>query len=205
MLEGVIHLYKKLSSVLTDKFVKSGIIEPQQRDVYCYGFEILLSYVAYILLFVVLAVFTGTIFYSLLFGVAFFTTRSIAGGYHAATYSVCHLLSLLNQVLFILLIVFLPQEHHPVASVVAILISSVLLLIFAPIDHPNKPFIKTERKRFRKMCCVYAYIIPIIVAVFVLFATQLSTYILSFSLGIFSAAFALLSAKIQQTKEKQNP
>ena len=198
-------MYKKLSNVLTDKFVELGIVESQQHDVYCYCFEILLSYVAYALVFIVLAVFTGTFFYSLLFGVAFFTTRSIAGGYHAATYSACHLLSLLNQGLFILLIVFLPQEYRPVASVGATLMSSALLLIFAPIDHPNKPFIKTERKRFRRICCVYAYVIPVVIVALVLFATQLSTYILSFSLGIFSAAFALLSAKIQQTKEKQNP
>lgn len=198
-------MYKKLSNVLTDKFVELGIVESQQHDVYCYCFEIFLSYVAYALVFIVLAVFTGTFFYSLLFGVAFFTTRSIAGGYHAATYSACHLLSLLNQGLFILLIVFLPQEYHPVASVGATLMSSALLLIFAPIDHPNKPFIKTERKRFRRICCVYAYVIPVVIVALVLFATQLSTYILSFSLGFFSAAFALLSAKIQQTKEKQNP
>lgn len=198
-------MYKKLAVFLTDKFIKSGIIEGSQRDVYRYGFEILLSHIAYIFVFLILAILTQTFSCSLLFGIAFFVTRSIAGGYHAATYSVCHLLSLLNQILFILLIVFLPQEYHPVASIVAILMSSALLLIFAPLDHPNKPFIKTERKRFRRMCCVYAYVIPVVVAALVLFATQLSTYVLSFSLGIFSAAFALLSAKIQQTKEKQTP
>lgn len=198
-------MYKKLAVILTDKFIKSGIVEGAQRDVYQYGFESLLSHIAYIIVFFTLAVITQTFICSLLFGIAFFATRSIAGGYHAATYSVCHLLSLLNQVLFILLIIFLPEEYHPVASVVAILMSSGLLLILAPIDHPNKPFIKTERKRFRKMCCVYAYVIPVVVVVLVLFATQLSTYVLSFSLGIFSAAFALLSAKIQQTKEKQTP
>ena len=198
-------MYKKLAVILTDKFIKSDIIEGSQRDVYQYGFEILLSHISYIIVFFTLAVLTQTFVCSLLFGVAFFVTRSIAGGYHAATYSVCHLLSLLNQVLFIFVIVFLPQEYHPVASVVAILMSSGLLLIFAPIDHPNKPFIKTERKRFRKMCCVYAYVIPVVVAALVLFATQISTYVLSFSLGIFSAAFALLSAKIQQTKEKRTP
>lgn len=198
-------MYKKLAVVLTDKFIKSGIVEGTQREVYQYGFEILLSYISYILIFLVVAVLTGTFICSLLFGIAFFITRSIAGGYHAATYSACHFLSLVNQVMFILLIILLPNENHPLASVGATLMSSVLLLIFAPIDHPNKPFIKTERKRFRRMCCVYAYVIPVIVTALVLFATQLSTYILSFSLGIFSAAFALLSAKIQQTKEKQNP
>lgn len=198
-------MYKKLAVSLTDKFIKTGIIESSQRDVYQYGFEILLSHIAYIIVFFTLAVLTQTFVCSLLFGIAFFVIRSIAGGYHATTYSVCHLLSLLNQVLFVFLIVFLPREYHPVASVVAILMSSGLLLLLAPIDHPNKPFIKTERKRFRRMCCVYAYVIPVIVTALALFATQLSTYILSFSLGIFSAAFALLSAKIQQTKEKQSP
>lgn len=198
-------MYKKLAVSLTDKFIKTGIIESSQRDVYQYGFEILLSHIAYIIVFFTLAILTQTFVCSLLFGIAFFVTRSIAGGYHATTYSVCHLLSLLNQVLFVFLIAFLPREYHPVASVVAILMSSGLLLILAPIDHPNKPFIKTERKRFRRMCCVYAYVIPVIVTALALFATQLSTYILSFSLGIFSAAFALLSAKIQQTKEKQSP
>lgn len=198
-------MYKKLAAILTDKFIKTDVIEEQQRDVYLYGFEMLISNIVYVFVFLILAILTQTILFSLLFGISFFITRSIAGGYHAATCSMCHLLSLLNQVLFILLVTLLSQELHPVASVVSILMSSGILLIFAPIDHPNKPFIKTERKRFRRMCCVYAYVIPVIVTALVLFATQLSTYILSFSLGIFSAAFALLSAKIQQTKEKQNP
>jgi len=198
-------LYKKLAAILTDKFIKTDVIEEQQREVYLYGFEMLISNIVYVFVFLILAILTQTILCSLLFGISFFITRSIAGGYHAATYSMCHLLSLLNQVLFILLVTLLSQELHPVASVVSILMSSGILLIFAPIDHPNKPFIKTERKRFRRMCCVYAYVIPVIVTALVLFATQLSTYILSFSLGIFSAAFALLSAKIQQTKEKPNP
>lgn len=198
-------MYKKLAAILTDKFIKTDVIEEQQREVYLYGFEMLISNIVYVFVFLILAILTQTILCSLLFGISFFITRSIAGGYHAATYSMCHLLSLLNQVLFILLVTLLSQELHPVASVVSILMSSGILLIFAPIDHPNKPFIKTERKRFRRMCCVYAYVIPVIVTALVLFATQLSTYILSFSLGIFSAAFALLSAKIQQTKEKPNP
>lgn len=198
-------MYKKLAAILTDKFIKTDVIEEQQREVYLYGFEMLISNIVYVFVFLILAILTQTILCSLLFGISFFITRSIAGGYHAATYSMCHLLSLLNQVLFILLVTLLSQELHPVASVVSILMSSGILLIFAPIDHPNKPFIKTERKRFRRMCCVYAYVIPVVVTALVLFATQLSTYILSFSLGIFSAAFALLSAKIQQTKEKQNP
>ena len=198
-------MYKKLAAILTDKFIKTDVIEEQQREVYLYGFEMLISNIVYVFVFLILAILTQTILCSLLFGISFFITRSIAGGYHAATYSMCHLLSLLNQVLFILLVTLLSQELHPVASVVSILMSSGILLIFSPIDHPNKPFIKTERKRFRRMCCVYAYVIPVIVTALVLFATQLSTYILSFSLGIFSAAFALLSAKIQQTKEKPNP
>ena len=68
-------MYKKLAVFLTNKFIKTGIIESSQRDVYQYGFEILLSHIAYIIVFFTLAVLTQTFVCSLLFGIAFFVTR----------------------------------------------------------------------------------------------------------------------------------
>lgn len=79
-----------------------------------------------------------------------------------------------------------------------------MILIFAPVDHPNKPFIKNERKRFRALSCIYAVILVLISALSLVVPEYYDCYKFSLSIGTFSAAFALMSAKIKNIKEQKS-
>lgn len=201
--DGGVVLYKKISVLITQKITEAGLIEESKRDIYTYGFEVLISTLCYLLIFLLVAFATNTVLCSFVFAVGFFIVRSIAGGYHADTYTKCHLLSLANQILFVILMNAIPNELYNIGALVLLLISAIMILILAPIAHPNKPFIKTERARFRLYSCLHSTILIVIAVLCYFLVLQPSSVLLSFAVGNFCAAFALMSAKIQTKKKEQ--
>lgn len=197
-------MYKKISLLLTDKFIQKGVIEADKKAVYAYGFEILISTIFYTLIFIIAALITSSIIESVFFWIGFFVIRSISGGFHAKSYKSCHFLSLFNHLLFILMIKVIPLDIHFVSSLILNVLSILMILIFAPVDHPNKPFIKNERKRFRILSCIYAIVLILISAISLAIPEYYDCYKFSFSIGTFSAAFALMSAKIKYIKEQKS-
>lgn len=197
-------MYKKLSLIITDKFIHIGVIEKEKKAVYAYGFEILIATIFYTLIFIIAALITNSIIESIFFWIGFFVIRSISGGFHTKSYKNCHFLSLSNHLLFILAIKVLPLNIHSVLSLVLNGFSIIMILVFAPVDHPNKPFIKNERKRFRALSCIYAVILVLISALSLVVPEYCDCYKFSFSIGTFSAAFALMSAKIKYIKEQKS-
>ena len=197
-------LYKKISLLLTDKFIQKGVIKADKKARYTYGFEILISTIFYTLIFIIAALVTSSIIESIFFWIGFFVIRSISGGFHAKSYKSCHLLSLFNHLLFIFMIKALPLDIHFVSSLILNVLSILMILIFAPVDHPNKPFIRNERKRFRVLSCIYVVVLILISTISFVIPEYYDSYKFSFSIGTFSAAFALMSAKIKYKKEQKS-
>lgn len=190
-------MYKEFSEIAADHYIKHGIIKESKRDVYRYGFEVLLSTLVYTIIFIVTAIISNTFIESLIFWLGFFIVRTIAGGYHAKTYIACHLLFMTTHLLFISILKLSPAASHIYISLTMMMVSSVLLFLFAPVAHPNKPFIKSEKKRFRKYSCIYAILLLLVSAyTAILIPPKYVYYLLSYAIGTFSAAISLISAKI---------
>ena len=81
------------------------------------------------------------------------------------------------------------------------IVSGMLVLAFAPVDHPNKPFINNEETRFRKrsILCGIALIAISIVA-FNLSNIIVLKYLFSTSIGSLSASISLAIARIQKER-----
>lgn len=196
-------MYKKISQTLTTYFANKGIIDINRKPIYEYGFEILISTCIYALIFIVVSLLTKTFLESAFFLIGFFIIRTIAGGFHTNSYTACHILSLINHIAFILLLKLCSPQIFDLLSLIFCLVSIVCIVIFAPVDHPNKPFVKTEKKRFRKYSLVYALILTAFISVYWIFSLGWNNYVFSFSIGTLSAAFALTSAKINKIKEQK--
>lgn len=108
---------------------------------------------------------------------------------------------MLNHVLFILIYKFYPSDLSIYTASILILLSSLIIFALSPVDHPNKPFIKTERKRFRVLSCIFSGIlIALAISNLIINKRTLGTYSLCFAFGVFSAAISLMSAKIINMK-----
>ncbi len=172
---------------------------------YLYGFEVLISSIIYTTVFILVSIITKTIFPSLCFFIGFYLIRSISGGFHANTYTACHILYFANHIAFIVIIKLTPSCAANIVTSTLLIISSALILIFAPADHPNKPFIKNEKKRFRLLSTLYG-ILLIFISAFPFFITsKLILNTLQFiSIGSISAAISLTVARIQNERRKRH-
>jgi len=196
LLQGSVFLYKEIALSATNHFINKGVIDESKRVVYQYGFEVLFSTLVYSFIFVATALISETLIKSVVFWLGFFIIRKTSGGYHCNTYFSCHLLFLVNHLLFIVVIKTIPYSFISTLSIILFVLSFVFILIFAPVDNYNKPFIKTERKRFRKMSIVYA-IVLLIFCVTNSIVLHLDTIAICLSIGSFSAAVSLIAGKIQ--------
>ncbi len=197
-------MYKKTSQFLTKHFVRKNLIAEDKADMYEYGFEVLLSTSVYILIFLLLSVLTRSLFVSLLFFVSFLAIRKTAGGFHASTYLKCHLLFFLTHCLFIVLNGLVPVGYLRLMSIFMIVISAVLVLVFAPVAHPNKPFIYNERKKFRRISFWYTIIASSLAIICFPFSADFANYYFAFSYGMASASIAMLVETIKQRKDKSH-
>lgn len=193
------NIYKTIAQTITSFFVRNKIIDNKSKDIYSYGFEILLSTVTYSIIFIFVSFITNTLLPSLFFWIGFYIVRTISGGYHAKTYLQCHLLFESTHLLYIIFIKLLPNSLRSNASTIFFIISAILILAFSPVDHPNKPFTKNEKKRFRIISCIHALSILIIYTVFVSINQNIiSNNSLSFAMGTFIAAISLMIVKLKQ-------
>ena len=133
-----------LSRILTQNFVKRGMIAEEDREIYEYGFDITIytiwSTAALLLLGLLLRQFIP----AAILVIGFYTFQSSGGGYHAKTHLRCFLTMAIG-LLAGLSAVFIKDHHIPLWILLGI--GALLLLLVPLVLHPNKTYLETERKR----------------------------------------------------------
>ena len=195
-------MYKKLAQIISNKFIQKGLIDEAKKDIYIYGLEYIVSNIVYLAIFFALCLLTKTLLPSLCFWLGIFLLRKIAGGHHAKTYLSCHFLFAFNHILFIFIQYIFPQQYYQNFIVASLLITIVSIFTCAPVDHKNKPFIKTEYHRYKILSHIYGSILLVLWILIVFQIIPSNQYIFSFTFGTISATISLLCAKIIRTKER---
>ncbi len=87
----------------------------------------------------------------------FCSLRLLAGGYHAETYWGCFTVTLIMFVGAIAVGIQLPLNI--LTKIILIFISVLLMMFYAPVDHPNKPIISTKRRQRFKILSIIGVIV----------------------------------------------
>ena len=193
-------MYQKVAKKITNFFINNSIINDSDREIYEYSYEVMISQTVYILIMILISLIFGSILESLVFFIGFFICRKFSGGYHASTYTKCHMLFAINQIAFLLLLRFIKTEYFGLISILSIIISIIIIFAVAPIDHPNKPFNEYEFLKYKKRSRFFAAIlIPIYIIGYILDKNNLFCF--CFSIGIFSVCMSLLYAFFERRKK----
>ena len=136
-------------------FIYLNINLPQdERDVYVYGYEIIISSAITFVLLITTGLVFDRLIESIVFFVVFYSLRQRTGGYHADTYFKCNLIFELNVLLVMLLSCLdISIIMQIVANLAAFLLCLITTIIKAPISNPNKP-ISSDMKIKHKMWAV---------------------------------------------------
>ena len=109
---------KRLATNMSQYYMRKGIIADDERDVYSYGFELVLSALTSIVLLLTVAAVLGIVINASAFLLSFILLRAFGGGYHAKTHRGCIV------AFFVVFIIFsYANSHIPVAVVPAYILA----------------------------------------------------------------------------------
>lgn len=196
----------KVAHNLTEFFIENKIIKEEEKEIYHYSFELLLSSILNFLSILVLAVLGNHLVETLIFVLVFFTLRTQAGGYHARTHWRCYLLTMINYLVFVILLNVIPLEIVWLISLSFEIISVIAIYALAPIADENKPLDDGEYMRYKSKSRILIMIYLILLLTCYLLQYKNSNYIaLTISIGsllsVNSLFIAWLKAILKRTKQ----
>lgn len=193
----------KLAKSTAYFFVKKQVVKKEDEEVYAYGMELLYSSILNIVLAVMIAIATNTVFSTAAFLITFIIIRQYIGGYHAKTHFGCMLILAVVLGGFSVLTECIPKQFEIWISVISIIMSIILIFRFAPVEHPNKPLSVNEKVRLRKRGLISAFIVSMFIFVMIVF-TVTRRYGMYISLGQFTASTAMLCEIIKHKRNNAN-
>lgn len=186
----------QISDKLAVFFLQRDLIKASHQRIIAYGLTLMISTILNIMLIVFLGFFLNRLSDALVFLVVFIVLRQFSGGYHASTYLKCCIVlcSSFGAVLLFRQIFSRQMEM----MLVALVLSLVTFLMFAPIGDINKP-IRPEKQRVAKIKCLV--VLFCIFGLAIILYAQKSILCLSVSGTAFMTAILILVKKIRSREE----
>lgn len=122
----------KLSNILTDFFIKKNIIDIQEKEVYCYCFELLIAFLINLNIAIIIGFACLQFLETIIFIVVFLSLRTAAGGFHAKTHFRC--ITLFSIVFLIFILIIKLTNISPIVNITLLTISSIIVNLLSPID-----------------------------------------------------------------------
>ena len=193
-------MLQRFSEQFTDFLSLKGIIQNENREIYTYGFVALFSTLINIIIIITIGIATGMFLDTVIFMFMFGVLRVYCGGYHANTHAACILFFITIYGVTMAVANFLPADHRVVFSLLAGLISFIIIFLLAPIEHKNKPFIGDEYSKFRFMSRIIAAFEFIAICIIAVFYPEAIKAAVLISLAMLSVTFILIVAKATEKR-----
>lgn len=133
------------------KLAVSGIIDPDETDLYAYGFFLLLSRGIYLLVTSIFGAVFGILWENVLFYVSFSLLREYAGGIHAKTEPGCILCSILVILLSSCGIYCMDRSCCFWVAIALLTVGCSVTFLFCPLDVSEKRLSVEERQHYRRV------------------------------------------------------
>lgn len=146
----IIRMILTMSKKITNYFLENKVIDENDKDIYTYGSEILISETLCLSLImgigIILDCFIETIFYL----IVFIQLRTCAGGYHASTHRVCIMASNIAYMCIIVCVRILLNFN--LGDVLCLITIASIMIIFklAPVGDPRKKLDQKEIFKYKK-------------------------------------------------------
>jgi accessory gene regulator B len=193
-------MLQKVALNLTDHLQKMDIVSEEDREIYIYGFEAMLSTLLNTLIILAIGIFTGLIPETIVFLIAFAILRVYCGGYHAKTHLGCILTFALFYGLAMTILTFFPLRYAGLFSTIIGAASVLFIFKYAPIEHKNRTFEGNEYKNFRMMSRILAAAEMSVIIIILRFFPDLARFSLTISISMLCVVFILAFAKIIERK-----
>lgn len=185
-------MFEALAEKIVRRFRDRQIISKENEELYKYGFNIGLTILINLLSSVLVGVFFGMIFESMIFLMGYIPLRSYAGGYHARTSLRCYFISI-----FIMILILAFFSYVSLVSLYKMLlfIGVTVCIILSPVEDENKPLDDDEIRIYRKRSYI---VLTIEVCVWILLSFVQQSVGKIVPLIIFTEALMLVLGKLKK-------
>lgn len=143
-------MISRLSIAITETLYKANVIEETDRELYIYGFFVLLSHCTFFLISGLFGILLGTTFESVIFYTMFSSLRCYAGGVHASKEMVCTCCTTVALFLASVCISFFQREGCALIPMCMLALCSVVVYLLCPLDSEDKPLSLNELNIYRR-------------------------------------------------------
>ena len=156
-------MLNKSANCLVRLLEKHYDLSDEERPVYIYGFELLLSTLSSMITIISISIIIDKPSYAMFFLLFFFSLRLFTGGYHAKTYLRCFITTNTLFIITILLTEFILFFQLKWIMAILVIISTAVIWIFSPIKNIHHPcseesYLK-NKKRVHFLSSLYSLIL----------------------------------------------
>lgn len=141
-------MFDAVSKQLTQSLIDNNTIKDEEREIYRYGIQQGLTIILNFVTTLTIGLVCDMLWQSAFFTVLYIPLRSFAGGYHAKTPIRCYIFSIVLMLAVLLAMRFV--TFTCLICSILLLISGVVIFLFAPVEDKNKCLDKLEKKVYRK-------------------------------------------------------
>lgn len=178
-----------------------NIINKDEREVYIYGTELMLSSIVGIFALIFASICAGKYFQWLPFLIGFVPLRLLGGGYHAKTHRGC-IIAFTSVYLVCTILTESVKSEKPLFVMFSILVLFTIFL-FSPVEAKNKTLSISIRTTNRRKSIVLGLINAIITTLYVSNIIRDSIWITTYLTGFISAGIFMLIAALSRKEDKK--
>lgn len=154
-------MLQDISEDITFILLKNKIIDIEDRDIYVYGFQVILSTLIVTGSLLSLGVLLNKIPLTLGFMVTFISLRTYTGGYHAEKFKSCFTITMTIYLSQLLINIIIPDNFKKSIGIICIIIASLIIYRLTPVQHKNNPLSLKERNKYRRISRTITFFILI--------------------------------------------
>lgn len=183
---------------IAQMLVTSSLIEEGDRELYSYGFFMLISRIYFFLVTVITGLLMRIPVESALFYVMFTLLRSYAGGMHAKTENMCTILTTLSLLTSICGIKGLNFVQREMSALIIAGIGAGCIIAFCPLDTAEKPLESADRNHYRHTSITI--VVTYLALALLMYAMGLKGVLNAVAVSIALESALLISGKMMQLR-----
>ena len=144
---------EKISGIITDFLLRKNVIKEEEKEIYHYGYETLIYSIQQMMLILALGMIMNRKIETFTFLMVFVSMRKYTGGYHARSRLGCTFMTVVCYLMVLVLGEWLMNmKNGCIILLFLVLLCVVIFSHYVPMEHPEKPLTKTQRRESRKKC-----------------------------------------------------
>lgn len=188
---------------ITNYYINKQAIEADEKEVYLYCFELLISTIINLLTVLIISCATQLYIEGIVYSIVFMLVRGVGGGHHSKTHFTCWLTTAVIFSIYVVILKLVKVEVIFWMSIAFLAISALVISILAPVDTENKPLsIKEIKKNKIKTLLISSVLILIAVLLLIFDTTRYYSFAVTYPL--IAVSLLLIIGYVENLKWKKN-